>query len=114
MPISSQMSLITGQIKPEHPQLFALEFGKIAENDFGHTLSSTNIDQSALNLVKIYVIIRSQLSSIMDLIRPELSELSALELEKFAIFDFVYHLASPDIDQSVPDLATIYLRIRFG
>ena len=34
MPISSQMSWITGKIEPEHPELFALEFGKIAENDF--------------------------------------------------------------------------------
>ena len=39
------------------------------------------MDQSAPNLVKMYVIKRSQLSSIMDLIGPELSELSPLELE---------------------------------
>ena len=69
------------QIKPEHLELFVLEFGKIAENDFVYTLSSTNINQSALNLVKIYVIIKSWLNSIMDLIGPELSELPALELE---------------------------------
>ena len=81
MPIRSQMSLIMGQIEPEHPELFALEFGKIAENDFVYTLSSTNINQTAPNLVKLYMIIRSQMSSIMELIRLELSELSALELE---------------------------------
>ena len=81
MPIRSRMSLITGQIEPEHLELFALEFAKIAENDYIYTLSSTNIDQSALNLVKKYVIIRSRLSSIMDLTGPELSKLSALELE---------------------------------
>ena len=56
--------------------------------------------------------IRSRLSSIMELIRPELSELSALELQKSAIFDFVYTLASANIDQSVPNLATIYIPIR--
>ena len=67
------MSLIMGQIKPEHPELFALDFGKIAESDFLYTLASTNINQSALNLVKMYMTIGSQLSSIMDLIRPELS-----------------------------------------
>ena len=67
-----------GQIKPEHPELFALEFGKIAEYDF---LLSTNIDQSAPNLVKMYVIIRSRMSSILDIIRLKLFELSALELE---------------------------------
>ena len=75
------MSLIMGQIEQEHPELFALEFGKIAEYDFVYTLSSTNIDQSAPYLVKMYVIIRSQKNLIMDLIGPELSKLSALELE---------------------------------
>ena len=28
------MSSIMGQIEAEHPELFALEFGKIAESDF--------------------------------------------------------------------------------
>ena len=73
MPIRSQMSLIMGQIEPEHPELFALEFGKIAESDF--------VYQSAPNLVKMYVTIKSLMSSIMDLIGAELSELSALEFE---------------------------------
>ena len=81
MPIQSQMSSIMGQIKSEHPELFALEFGKIAESDFVYTLASTNIDQSAPNLVKMYMTVRSRISLIMDLIRPELFELSALELE---------------------------------
>ena len=83
MPMRAQMSLIMGQIEPEHLELFALEFGKIAESDFIYTPASTNIDQSASNLVKIYMTIRSRMSSIMDLIRPELSELSALEFENF-------------------------------
>ena len=77
----SRISSIMGQIETEHPELFALEFVKIAEYDFVYTLSSTNINQSAPNLVKLYVIIRSRMSLIMDLIGPELSELSALELE---------------------------------
>ena len=76
------MSSVTGQIEPEHLGSFALDFEKKnAEYDFVYTLSSTNIDQSALYLVKMYVIIKSRMSSIMDLIGPELSELSALELE---------------------------------
>ena len=75
------MSLITGQIEPKYPELFALEFGKIAEYDFVYSLSSTNIDQSSPNLVKMYVIITSRMSSIMDILGPELSELFALELE---------------------------------
>ena len=58
MPIKSRMSLILGQIESEHPELFALEFGKIAESDFVYTLASTNIDQSAPNLVILYMTIR--------------------------------------------------------
>ena len=81
MPIRSRMSLIMGQIEPEHPDLFALEFGKIAEYDFVYTLSSTNINQSSPNWVTMYVIIRTWMSVIMDLIGPELSELSALEFK---------------------------------
>ena len=81
MHIRSQMSSIMGQIEPEHPVLFALECGKIAEYDFVYSLSSTNIVQSAPNLVKICVIIRSRMSSIMDLIGPELFELSAFDFE---------------------------------
>ena len=83
MPIKSRMSSILGQIESEHPELFALELGKIAESDFVYTLASTNIDQSAPNLVKMYVTIRLRMSSIMDLVRPELFQLSTLELENF-------------------------------
>ena len=77
------MSLIMGQIESENPELFALEFGKIAESDFVYTPASTNIDQSAPNLVKMYMTLRSRMSFIMDLTRPELFELhvSALEFE---------------------------------
>ena len=81
MPIRAWMSLIIGQIEAEHPELLALKFGKIAESDFIYTLTSTNIDQLAPNLVKMYMTIRSRMSLIMDLIGPELSKLSALELK---------------------------------
>ena len=77
------MSSIIGQIESEHPELFALEFGKVAEYDFVYTPASTNIDQSAPNLVKMYMTIGSRMSLIMDVIRPELSELCTLELENF-------------------------------
>ena len=59
MPIRSQMSSIMEQIEPELLEVFALEFGKIAESDFVYTLASANINQSAPNLVKMYVTIRS-------------------------------------------------------
>ena len=77
------MSSIIGQTESEHLDLFALKFGKIAESDFVYTPASTNIDQSAPNLDKMYMTIRSRMRSIMDVIRPELSELSNLELENF-------------------------------
>ena len=75
------MSSILEQIESEHPELFALEFGKIAESDFVYTPASTNIDKSTPNLVKMYVTIRSLMNLILDVIRPELSELSTLEFE---------------------------------
>ena len=77
------MSSILGQIKSEHRELFALEFGKIVESDFVYTLASKNIDHSTLNLVKMHVTIRLRMTLIMDLIRPKLFELSALEFENF-------------------------------
>ena len=113
MPLRPQMSLIMEQIKLEHPQLFVLEFGKIAESDFVYTLASININQSAPNLVKMYVTIRFQMRSIMDLIRPDLSELIALEFAKIAESGFVYTIASTNIDQLVPNMATIYMTKRF-
>ena len=58
MLIRSLMSLIMEQIEAKHPELFALEFGKIAESDFVHALASSNINQSAPNLVKMYMTIR--------------------------------------------------------
>ena len=69
------MSLITGQIEPEHPELFALEFGKISEYDFVNILSPTkfNINQLAPNLVQMYMTKRSHMSVIMELIVPQLS-----------------------------------------
>ena len=88
------MSSILGQIESEHPKLFALEFGKIAESVFVYTLASTNIDQSTPNLVKMYVTIRLRMSLLMDLIRPEFYELSALEFENLSYLTLftLYHL----------------------
>ena len=83
------MSSIMEQIEPERPELFVLEFRKIAENDFVYTLACTNINQSVPNLVKMYVTIRSRMRLIMDLLGPELSELFPLEFAKIAESDFV-------------------------
>ena len=78
------------KIELEHPEFFAREFGKIAETDFVYTLASTNINQSAPNLVKMYVTISYQMSLIMNVIGPELSELFALEFAKIAESDCLY------------------------
>ena len=83
--------------------------GKIAIFDFVYTLASTNINQSAPNSVKIYMIIRSLMSVIMGLIRPkqhvlEQLELFTLELGKIDEFDFVYTLASANTGQAAPNL----------
>ena len=37
------MSSIMGEIEPERPELFALEFGKIAEYDFVYSLNHLQI-----------------------------------------------------------------------
>ena len=101
-----------GQIKPERLELFAFEFGKIAESDFVYTLASTNTYQSAPNLVKMYVTIRSRMSSIMDLIRPELSEFFALDFAKIAESDIVYTLASTNVDKLEPNMVRVYMTMR--
>ena len=106
------MSSIIGQMEPEYPELFSLEFGKIDESDFVYTLPSTNINQSTSNLVKMYVTIRSGISSKMDLIGPELSELFAFEFAKIAESDFVYTLASINVDLLVPHMITIYITMK--
>ena len=54
---------------------------------------------------------RARLSFIIELIGPELSELSALELENLPYLT-IYSLASANIDQSVPNLATIHIPMR--
>ena len=96
----------------ENPELFVLKLGKFTEFDLVYTLASTNINQSIPNLVKMNTTIRSRMSSIMDVIRQELSKLSVHELEKNAIFDFVYTLASANMNQSVPNFVTVYMTIR--
>ena len=70
-----------GQIEAEHPELFALNLEKLLNLTLFTLLSSTNINQSVLNLVRMHATIRSRMSSIIDLIGLDLHELSALELE---------------------------------
>ena len=101
------MSSIMEQMEPKRQELLVLEFRKIAESDFVYTLASTNIKQSAPNLVKMYVTIRSRMRLIMDLLIPELSELFPLEFAKIAESDFLYTIASTNVDQLVPNMVTV-------
>ena len=100
------------QIKPEHRELLALEFGKIAEYDFVYTLIiykywpiSTKLNQNVCD---------HKISHEFDYgsNRTRTVRVICHWIRKFAIFDFVYTQASANIAKSVPNLATIYLPIR--
>ena len=78
------MSLIMGPFGSEQLELFALELGKIAAFNFVYSLASTNINQSAPNLVTMYMSIRFQMSLIMGQVIPDQSVLSSLEIEKLS------------------------------
>ena len=70
-----------GPVGPEQLELFALELGKTAAFDFVYSQASTNINQSAPNLVEMYMSLRSQMSLIMGQVIPDQSVLSALEIK---------------------------------
>ena len=53
------------------------------------------------------------MSSMMDLIGQELSELSALQLENLPYLT-LFTLAFANIEQSVPNLATMHMPISLG
>ena len=90
MPIKSQMSSNIGQIESEHLELFALEFGKIAESDFVYIPAYRNIDRSVPNLATIHMPMRAWMSSIMAHIEPEHPELFALEFGNIAKSDCLH------------------------
>ena len=63
--IRSRMSFIMDPVGPELYELFALEFAKNAESEFAYSLAFTNLDQLVPNMVTVYMILRSWMSSIM-------------------------------------------------
>ena len=69
-------------IGPELSELSALELENLPYLTLVNTLASANIDQSVPNLATIYMLVRSQLSSIMSQIKPEHPDLFALEFGK--------------------------------
>ena len=76
------MSCLEKNDLTEQPELFALELGKIAAFNFVFSLASTNINQSAQNLVTMYMSTIFRMSLNMGQVIPDQSVLSALETEK--------------------------------
>ena len=97
MPIRSQMSTI---MELSALELFALEFGKIAETDSiicKYRPVSSKLGQN------IYVQQNLDRNNWRYLL---------LNLETFSAFDFVYSLASTNVNQSAKNLVTMYMNIR--
>ena len=69
-----------GPIGLEQLELFALELGTIAAFDFVYSLTSTNINQTAPNLVTMNMSIRSQMS--LSQVIPDQLVFSVLKIEK--------------------------------
>ena len=82
------MSSIMDLIGPELSELSALKLENLP--DLTLFLSSAYIDQSAVNLGKIFMPNRIWMSLIMGQIGPEQLELFGLELWKIPAFDLVY------------------------
>ena len=72
-----------GLIEPEQLELFSLELWKIAAFNFVYSQTSTNINQSAPNLVTMNMSIRSRMSLIMGQVILDQLVLSVLEVDKF-------------------------------
>ena len=71
-----------GPIGPKQLELFGLALLKIAAFDFVYSLTSTNINQSAPNLVTTNLNIRSRMSLILGQVIPDQLVFSVLEIEK--------------------------------
>ena len=82
--VQQNLSLIMGPIGPKQLELhvFALELGKIAAFNFVYSLASTNINQSAQNLITMNISIKSQMSLIIGQEMPDKSVLSTFKIEK--------------------------------
>ena len=74
-----------GPIGPEQVELYGLELWKIAAFDFVYSLTSTNINQSAPNLITMNMNIRSRMSLIIGQVIPDQLLFSVLEIEKIEL-----------------------------
>ena len=87
MTIRSRMSSIMNPLGLEQPELFALELGKLLNSTYFKLITSTNIDQSAPNFVKMFV--RYCMSSIMGLNEIQSTRVIC-PLIPVAVFDLVF------------------------
>ena len=106
------MSSIMDLIRPELYVLSALELENFSIFDNVYALASANIDQSVPNLASVYIPIKSLMSLIMERIESEHPELLALEFGKIAESNFVYILATANVDQLVPNKVLMYVTVR--
>ena len=65
----------------DHSQSVGVRPSVVRSHFLVYTLAPTNINQSAPNLDQMFMTTRAGISSIMELIGPELFELSAFEYE---------------------------------
>ena len=101
------MSSIMGPIEPEQLELFALQLWKITAFDFVYSLTSTNINQSAPNLVTMNMRIRSEMSLIMGQVIPDQLVFSILKIEKLnfsSLFGIYLHCNPVLLSTQVSDI----------
>ena len=65
-----------------------------------------------LEFATIYMSIRSQMSLIVEQMEPEHPELFVLEFAKIAESDFVYTIASTNADKLVPNMVSVYMTMK--
>ena len=107
--ICSLMGLIMGVIAPAGPDLSTFELEKLLNMTvYTIEIASINMNQSAPNLVKMYMSIGSQIES---LIGPEWQELFAFLWEKLHCLT-VYTLASTNINHSARNFIKMSMTIQ--
>ena len=101
------MSWVMGLIEPEQLELFSLELWKIAAFDFVYSLTSTDINRSAPNLITMNMSIRSRMSLIMGQVIPDQLVLSVFEVEKLnfsSLFGIYLHYQPVLLSTQVGDI----------
>jgi hypothetical protein len=85
---------------------------KNAINHFVYTLARSFFHQFWLYLYRMFITIRSWMSSILKEFWIKETELLALDFMKIALFCLVYTLASVNLKQPLWNIVTMYVAIR--